>query len=252
MSRVVYIHDERDHPLKDSEEMLPLLFSRLKPKTVIDVGCGIGTFLNTAQKLGAEQIVGVDGDWVDREKLRRNIALDYFVPITLTESLSGSFGRFDLAICLEVAEHLPESSAETLVESLVSLSDIILFSAAIPGQGGQNHINEQWPGYWAALFKEQDYLFADVIRPLIWDNDDISYWYRQNTFLVVKQDRKELLAAFSENWSEGRSEPLRLVHPALFEHIPEPEERLQRIYAGKLKRRAYLYLFGKSLFRKKD
>ena len=92
-------------------------------------------------------------------------------------------------MCLEVAEHLPEQSAKTLVESLCSLSDFILFSAAIPGQGGLHHLNEQWQEYWVVQFKEKGFAAFDCIRPKIWNNSKIQFWYKQNILLFAKREK---------------------------------------------------------------
>jgi SAM-dependent methyltransferase len=182
----IYIHDINDHNPTSAKEIVPILIDMFSPKNVIDVGCGLGDWLLVFKDAGAERILGIDGEWVDKEKLYidevdfRNT--DLTAPVSLDES-------FDLVICLEVAEHLPASAAKTLVKSLVSLGDTIIFSASVPDQGkGQNHINEQWPSYWADLFSEYDYHFYDIIRDRIWDNPKIHWWYRQNIFVVTKKD----------------------------------------------------------------
>ena len=100
--------------------------------------------------------------------------------------------RFDLALCLEVAEHLPASSAPVLIESLVSAAPVVLFSAAVPEQGGVHHINEQWPSYWEKLFAERGLRKFDVIRPLIWNNCSIQPWYRQNLYLFTSRSNERL------------------------------------------------------------
>ena len=96
--------------------------------------------------------------------------------------------RFELALCLEVGEHLPERSAPALVESLAAAAPVVLFSAAVPGQGGTSHVNEQWPPYWERLFAEQGMRKYDVIRPLIWCDRSIESWYRQNIYIFSDSD----------------------------------------------------------------
>ena len=100
---------------------------------------------------------------------------------------------FDLAISMEVAEHLPERCAEPFVESLTRLADVVLFSAAVPFQGGIGHVNEQWGSYWVALFRNRGYTAVDIIRKRIWNDDQIPYWYRQNTLLFVKDGKLDEL-----------------------------------------------------------
>jgi len=128
-----------------------------------------------------------------------------------------------LVISLEVAEHLPASTAGTFVETLVAHGDIILFSAAVPCQGGESHINEQWPAYWADKFKEHDYFFNDSIRFEIWLNDKVEWWYKQNIFLAV--NRK------ANRFSLTESSAIPVVHPQIYE---EKAKALQNAMEGKL------------------
>ena len=154
-------------------------------KSAVDFGCGKGTWLAALQELGVDEIKGYDGDWVDTGSLV--IPAESFSAVRLDTKISLE-KRYDMAISLEVAEHLPEESAHIFVKTLTSASDIILFSAAVPYQGGTNHINEQWPEYWFNIFKEFDYIGVDCLRNSIWKNSEIAVWYRQNIFLYVKKD----------------------------------------------------------------
>lgn len=102
------------------------------------------------------------------------------------------------------------------MENLASASDFIVFLAAIPFQGGKNHVNEQWPSYWEALFKKNNYVFLDIIRKQVWNDDKISVWYRQNAFLAVRQDRvKDLVFQDPEALKQGNTQ-VDLVHPELY------------------------------------
>lgn len=183
-SENTYIHHSHDHNPDSAKEIVPMLMDILAPKSVIDVGCGLGDWLSVFKKAGVNYILGLDGKWVDKGKLY--ISESEFKEADLTSSISLD-ESFDLVLCLEVAEHLPESVAQALVESLVNLGDTIIFSAAIPQQGGQHHLNEQWPSYWAQLFAQYDYHFYDIIRSKIWENPKIHWWYRQNIFVVSKK-----------------------------------------------------------------
>ena len=120
--------------------------------------------------------------------------------------------KFDLAICLEVAEHLYEDDAHTLIRSVCSLSDYILFSAAIPGQGGQNHFNEKWQSYWIDLFNSNNFTAIDCIRSKIWDDPKIPFWYKQNSFLMVKNNTKFSFDIHNDSFIAN------IVHPELFHH----------------------------------
>lgn len=170
-----------------AKNILALTLELLPPiKSAVDVGCGVGTWLAEINARGIDQIQGYDGSWVSEELLE--IPSENFSECNL-ESPIVSERKFDLAISLEVAEHLPEECADTFVKSLVGLSDFVLFSAAIPHQGGVNHVNEQWQSYWAEKFSEHGYVTTDPIRPKVWSNEDISIPYRQNILLYVKDSR---------------------------------------------------------------
>jgi len=244
-----YLHDEVTNNTRDPERMLPAIYERIRPRSVVDLGCGIGTFLGVSASLGVEVVQGLDGDWVDRDLLAKNMPLSRFRVADLSRPLPPPVARADLALCLEVAEHLPAESAEMLVRNIVATSDVVLFSAAIPGQGGQHHVNEQWPGYWAELFRAEGYCLHDVIRPMIWDEEEISWWYRQNTFLVVSESSSNLVDRFPQAWRAKHEEPLRLVHPDLFaDRAQAYKNHRDDIFAGRLRSRAYFYLLAKSLF----
>jgi hypothetical protein len=128
--------------------------------------------------------------------------------------------RFDLAMTLEVAEHLDASCASTFIDNVVALSDVIVFSAAIPGQGGNHHVNEQWPDYWKALFDARGYVMIDALRPRFWNNPKIESWYRQNLFYAVKKDKLSAIPLLQSEYDRRGSELLPLVHPATFENMP--------------------------------
>jgi len=190
--------------------LLRIVFDLVRPHSVVDVGCGVGTWTAVALELGATEVLGIDGDYVDRSQLQ--IPHACFMPCDLRKPLRLE-RRFDLAISLEVAEHLPAECAETFVESLVRLAPVVLFSAAVPGQGGDHHVNEKWPAYWAELFARYDFEALDCVRPLVWNDAQIECWYRQNTILYARRD---YLLRYPEPRSIGaRGQPLPLVHPAL-------------------------------------
>lgn len=165
-------------------EVVPVIIKQINPKSVLDVGCGIGTWLRAFEENGVQDYCGIDGAYVNRTQLQipqeKFVAADLRKPFLLNR-------KFDLIISLEVAEHLPENCADNFVSSLVSHGDVIIFSAAVPGQGGQYHINEQWPEYWQEKFKSHGFYYHDIIREKIWTNEKIDWWYRQNIFLISRE-----------------------------------------------------------------
>ena len=204
---VLYIHNEDIHNFNAASEVLPFLFQLIKHESLLDVGCGLGTWLKVAKELGVKEIKGIDGSYVDKSLLKIGetefIEKDLRVPFKLNRS-------FDIAICLEVAEHLPETSSDALIESLCSHSDVIVFSAAIPNQGGQNHINEQWPEYWLSKFAKYSYDPYDIFRDHFWDNKKIEWWYRQNMFFYAKKGSVSFLDYKCESHLSS------YIHPELF------------------------------------
>jgi SAM-dependent methyltransferase len=187
------------------------------PNSVLDVGCGVGSWLAEWRLRGVKDILGIDGTYVDRASLE--IPDENFRPTDLSQLFEPfDLGRqFGLVQSLEVAEHLEERNAAPFVASLVRHSDIVLFSAAVPRQGGEHHVNEQWPSYWIGLFAEHGYLPYDVIRPKIWNNQRIDWWYRQNTVL------------FSREQTFGTPGAFDLVHPEMWDHDHERGVGLREI-----------------------
>jgi len=152
---------QRDGSLNSAKAILPLVFALTKPKSVGDFGCGVGTWLAAAKRLGVEHCLGLEGPWVKTQPLA---AADLEIRDTDLEQTVSLQERYDLAISLEVAEHLAHERADSFVADLCSASNVVLFSAAIPGQDGYGHQNEQWPSYWAERFIRLGYMPLDVIR----------------------------------------------------------------------------------------
>src|SRR5205809_4162841 len=139
----------RERTRLSAETVVPWLLHTIQPQSVVDVGCGTGTWLSVFHQLGVADILGIDGSWVETAQLE--IPSRLFCPADLNRGFPVT-RRFDLAISLEVAEHIPPHAAEAFIRGLVGLSPVIFFSAAIPQQGGTGHLNEQWPSYWQDLF----------------------------------------------------------------------------------------------------
>ncbi len=208
---------------RSAEIIVPLIIELVRPRSIVDVGCGTGTWLKAFQIHGIGDILGVDGAWVQPEMLV--IPKESFRSHDLTQTLK--LGRkFDLAISLEVAEHLPGEHAGTFVSTLVGLSQVILFSAAIPFQSGNNHVNEQWPDYWAKLFGEHGYMPIDCIRAAIWTNSEVEFWYAQNTLIFADKRFIPSNPALQEAFQKTRPAQFALVHPRMFLHVADPANSL--------------------------
>ncbi len=176
--------ERRTHTLHAARRILAALPPTLARHSVADIGCGTGTFLAAALELGATTAFGMEGDWVKPEMLDDpRIA---FRSQNLEAPFSGP--GVDLVLSLEVAEHLSPDRAVGFVADLVAMAPAVLFSAAIPGQGGVGHVNEQWHSYWAGIFAGHGYRAYDVLRPLIWPDEDIPAWYRQNAILYLNEE----------------------------------------------------------------
>ena len=207
---------QQEGSLRSARRVLRLVCDLINPCSVVDVGCGVGTWLRAAKEYGVKSVLGIDGDYVDRNQLM--ISSEDFLAHDLNDPIE--LGRtFDMAICLEVAEHLPANCASSLVQSLVDLAPVVLFSAAIPSQGGTNHLNEQWPDYWQDLFAPHGYRFCDPFRLVLWNDPDVEWWYAQNTFLIASDS---VLDSY-DGLVPSSSLP-KLIHPKLWmERVKETE-----------------------------
>lgn len=206
----VFYKQLRDGARRSAEVIVPLVLQLIPVRSVLDVGCGDGSWLSVFRTLGVEDVVGIDGDYVTRDILQ--IPQDCFRAVDLSKPFSLN-RAFDLAISLEVAEHLPADCAPVFVECLTHQAPLVLFSAAIPMQGGTHHINEQWPDQWAALFRQHGYVAVDCIRKRVWQNDLVECWYAQNTLLFVQGNLLESNAALKAEFEQTNMDQLCLVHP---------------------------------------
>lgn len=237
-----YNHKLKVHNLKAPKEIVPEIIKIFNPKSVIDVGCGLGTFLFYFKKEGVNDILGVDGKWVDKKKLYQYIEKEEF----MERDLENEFRlerTYDVVLSLEVAEHLSPKTSITFIRNLVSLGNIIIFSAAIPFQGGQNHLNEQWLTYWEALFRNEGFVLHDILRPMFWHNKNINWWYRQNIVVFAKA---------GVDMPVTKGDLKNLVHPELliaksrkFEELAEKFNSLSR---GEFSSWFYVKLLIKSFY----
>lgn len=196
-----------------AHEIAPMVIEMIQPGSMIDVGCGAGTWLSVFGKFGVKDLWGVDGDYVERKRLE--IPAERFISHDLTQPFE--FDRqFDLVVSLEVAEHLPEASADSFVRTLTQLGPVILFSAAIPGQGGVHHINEQWQDYWARIFQAHGYEPIDWLRKRIWSNERVEWYYAQNMLMYARPEYIESHPKLKAERELTAVDQLRLVHPVQY------------------------------------
>lgn len=200
-----------DQAERSSDVVVPLVLDLVKPRSVVDVGCGPGLWLEAYERNGIKDFLGIDGPWVRPETLK--IAQEKFRVEDLSQPLKLG-RRFDLVNSLEVAEHLDGSKADTFVDTLCSLGDVIMFSAAIPGQRGYHHVNEQFQDYWVSRFRARGFECYDFFRPRIWNDPKVSFFYKQNVFLYARAGHP-LIPRLRE--LERLAPPIiSLVHPELY------------------------------------
>ncbi|MEM4268052.1 MAG: methyltransferase domain-containing protein [Candidatus Woesearchaeota archaeon] len=223
---------DRAESLKSAKVIVPILLEIYKPRSVVDVGCGTGEFLSVFRERGIKNVLGIDGPWINEEKLR--IPKDCFMPRDLEKPIKIS-ERFDLAVSLEVAEHLSQDSACEFVKTLTDLAPVILFSAAVPFQGGLHHVNEQWPEYWVKLFAQRGYVPIDSIRKKIWNNEEVCFWYSQNILLFVKKEYLQKNKKLKKEFEQTGSSVLALVHPKLYLVKAEKLNSISKFIPGPLK-----------------
>jgi len=233
-----FFSELEENSYKSALNVIPVVEELFRPKSVIDVGCGTGAWLKVWRDLfKIEDLMGIEGPYVEKETLLipadKIVFKDLKKPIDINR-------RFDLAMSLEVAEHIPDANADIFVSSLVSVSDVILFSAALPGQKGTYHINEQYPEYWAQRFKKHDFLPVDCVRTRIWNNSLVEYWYQQNVIVFIKKDKIKDYPELDCFFNTTNPSFLTRVHPYLFELNKEHIRRTETMW-GYLNWKWYMF-----------
>lgn len=231
--RKFYEHGLTEKSRYSVNSILPIVIDALPSlKSVIDVGCGIGMWLHVLKKLKKlEKAKGIDGEWVARDFLL--IPEEDFIEADFSKEYPNLSERFDLAISLEVAEHLPAERARGFVNYLTTVSDFVLFSAAIPFQGGTNHVNEQFQDFWAELFEKREYTPFDIVRPRVWSDEKIKHHYKQNIILYV---HKSKISEVNALYVPREKQMLSIVHPHYYSRYVAPS--IKRIFWKGLLRRS--------------
>jgi len=240
----------REGSLRSAREIVPMVRRFVRTDRVVDIACGTGEWLKVFREHGASGVLGVDADWVLRNKLV--IERDEFIVADITRTYAVP-GKYDLALMLEAIQHVPAARARETVRTLTDLAPAVLLSAPIPYQGGSgDDVHEQWPEYWAKLFAEVNFVCVDAIRSQIWMNDRVEWWYSQNMILYVRKDQLDTNAALRAAFEATPNPPHRLVHPKLYEarSVPweQPESRVERIARGAYRRVRTAFAAYKSLW----
>lgn len=212
----------RDGAKRSAAVVWPLLVETLgPPASVLDVGTGEGHWLDAADQLGPAHSLGVDlmplGEATTSET-RTGAPIEHWnaehgTPLPTLFEASGlqqrrAGDRWALALCLEMAEHVTPAAGEHLVRELTRVADVVVWSAAIPGQGGDGHVNEQPPGYWAERFARFGWVLTDPFREYLWDDPRVEPWYAQNLLLATPRAAP----------GEVRPIPRYLIHPTVWRH----------------------------------
>jgi SAM-dependent methyltransferase len=210
-----FYQSQLDISLVSARIYLKFLWQFFQPVSVLDVGCGRGAWLKACHELGSKTLFGFDGNWNSQSSMIEPSinfrSMDLNKPFSLPQ-------KVDIAITLEVAEHLEPSKAPQLIKCITDASDVILFGAAYTKQEGTNHINEQPHTYWALLFLEHDFVPFDIFRPQFWGNEMIEFWYRQNTFLYIRKDSSPYRQIKAQGFKEmANISFMNCIHPALYE-----------------------------------
>lgn len=181
--------------LISARRILSILWKHHPCTRVCDFGAGLGTWLRTAHELGASQLAGFEGPWALEHPHRFHeaayFAVDLNEDVNLTEP-------FDLAISVEVAEHLLPERSESFVRDLCRASDVVLFGAALPRQPGDGHINCRPHSFWIEEFRRNGYVCLDAFRPHVWTDPAVEPWYAQNCYLFVAHARRYAFAELHE------------------------------------------------------
>jgi SAM-dependent methyltransferase len=219
---------QRHQSLESAKVIVPIVLELTKPRSVVDVGCGLGTWLSIFRQHGVEDVLGLDGDYIDRKQLLVNAS--QFRAIDLSRGFRLE-RQFDLAVSLEVGEHLPLESAASFVDSIAGLAPCVLFSAGLPFQGGTNHINEQWPEFWVEHFSRNRFVVIDCIRQQVWRRREVQPCYAQNSFIFVHQEQLDQLPRLKTLSGEHNLMQLSVVHPEIYLSLADPARQSFRAAA---------------------
>lgn len=197
---------------ESARAILPLLFAIIGlPRTMVDLGGGIGAWCKAAEELGVQKVTCIDAPETSSSTLL--IAPSSFIGHDLSRSVPDPI-KADLAMSLEFAEHVPTGRSNQIVRFLTESAPVVLFAASIPGQPGLGHINEQPPNFWKSAFEAFGYKRWDIVRPQIHTNEKLPYWYRQNCYVFANESMDSVLAKAPHRYNEIAPD-FELVHEKL-------------------------------------
>ena len=181
-----FVRDNAAGSIAAARAIVPLVLRQYPHiKSVTDLGCGPGWWLWMFRAYGITNVTGVEGVGTDSSLYVNPLSQFYVADLNLWKW--PFIGLDDLVMSVEVAEHLPESQADAFVDLHVSISNLVLFSAAHKGQTGPGHVNEQDLPYWEDKFKARGYRMLDFIRPTIAGVQSVPWWYRSNIVMFEKE-----------------------------------------------------------------
>lgn len=186
MKQKDYLFYSEDERVYESAKRIYEVISPYLPKinSVVDIGCGMAAFSKVFQESGVEKVT-----LIDHPNFKASNCLVkqefQFIPCNLDKEIPENLSA-DLLICTEVLEHITKKRSLQVLDFITSCSDIIIFSAAIPRQGGLGHINEQRHEFWIKEFKKREFDYADLFKTKIINDESIFYWLRQNIFIFFK------------------------------------------------------------------
>jgi hypothetical protein len=241
-SKIKFQQKNSDIKNLSAEKVVSILFDIFKPKSVIDVGCGTGLLLKHFQKKGST-IMGYEGKWINKDLIEDNISNNLVKIIDFEQLDFINIKESELCICLEVAEHISFEQAEIFVNFITLHSKLIIFSAAIPYQGGFNHINEQWSDFWDLKFSKFGYVKYDILRPILWDQDLITWPHKQNMVVYLHNSEIEMAKQLR------KMEVNNLKNPIHFENYINKTKKYLSIINFQESTFFYLRLFIKKLLK---